>query len=699
MATYSEDSLYIMYIDDRDAGASVIRDPREGMPTECPVKFVGCRFFRPSAVCTVEASPASFDVTIAPEGTDSCAFPHTSQVELTLANLGNQPAEYTATTRTSWLQPAEHSGTVPRDCQITESILYEVGPIPAPGSYRDTIIISYECADGSDTIAVPVTALVECGITAGEYEILSTACWSIGIWNVGRAGLGQSGEEGNMFWLADELPLMYDQGTVISHSGDTTDTWFSLFDGSLSGVGFVGLQPLATAVLTSCVYAAGSWATGDTAVIGFSEYYLPGSPDSCVLIESITICNPDGSQSRAINIGEAVDWNIPDGSGGSANRCGKDETRQMLYQYGPPGGPEADYYGGISFIESIVGAIVLQNDDWVCPNSGFVPAEIGGLMARHSGFEANNPDSLQDLTCFYVIVQDTLLPAGACARYSMVKASSLSGLSDLQTLVDRGWAWAADYMMLPDSVPGETFYYSTDGYIPGEQNDPVNTKWHELRPDYCGSWTATGYCGDGSGLFGQADLIVLENDSSQEEACEYVRRVAPTIRILQWVTADTAYLVYAGSRSRDDIIDNPTGTWWQEIHPEYGRRFFITGWLDNGDEHLGSSDCLSLRGLSPSSVLLWRVDEIATGMTTDSFIMADANESGAEDIDDVVYVIAYIFGGGPAPCPHATASADANCSCAVDVDDVVYLIEYIFIGGAAPCPCEEWVTTCAGLCG
>ena len=65
------------------------------------------------------------------------------------------------------------------------------------------------------------------------------------------------------------------------------------------------------------------------------------------------------------------------------------------------------------------------------------------------------------------------------------------------------------------------------------------------------------------------------------------------------------------------------------------------------------------------------------------YICGDANASGSVDIDDVVYLIAYIFSGGPPPVP--LASGDANCSGAVDIDDAVYLIAYIFSGGNAPC--------------
>jgi hypothetical protein len=61
----------------------------------------------------------------------------------------------------------------------------------------------------------------------------------------------------------------------------------------------------------------------------------------------------------------------------------------------------------------------------------------------------------------------------------------------------------------------------------------------------------------------------------------------------------------------------------------------------------------------------------------------DCDGSGEIDIDDVVYLIAYIFASGPPPDP--LTAGDVDCSGEIDIDDVVYLIAYIFTGGPAPC--------------
>jgi hypothetical protein len=66
-----------------------------------------------------------------------------------------------------------------------------------------------------------------------------------------------------------------------------------------------------------------------------------------------------------------------------------------------------------------------------------------------------------------------------------------------------------------------------------------------------------------------------------------------------------------------------------------------------------------------------------------SILVGDADGSGGIDISDVVYIVAYIFSGGPAPTP--AEAGDANCDLMTDISDAVYLITYIFSGGPAPC--------------
>jgi hypothetical protein len=64
----------------------------------------------------------------------------------------------------------------------------------------------------------------------------------------------------------------------------------------------------------------------------------------------------------------------------------------------------------------------------------------------------------------------------------------------------------------------------------------------------------------------------------------------------------------------------------------------------------------------------------------------DVNGDFIVNISDAVFLISYIFGGGPAPDP--LEFGDVDCNGIVNISDAVYLINYIFGGGPAPCDWE-----------
>lgn len=69
--------------------------------------------------------------------------------------------------------------------------------------------------------------------------------------------------------------------------------------------------------------------------------------------------------------------------------------------------------------------------------------------------------------------------------------------------------------------------------------------------------------------------------------------------------------------------------------------------------------------------------------TVTSYLCGDADGNDIITISDAVYLINYVFAGGPAPNP--LLSGDADCSGFISISDAVALINYIFAGGPAPC--------------
>jgi hypothetical protein len=83
----------------------------------------------------------------------------------------------------------------------------------------------------------------------------------------------------------------------------------------------------------------------------------------------------------------------------------------------------------------------------------------------------------------------------------------------------------------------------------------------------------------------------------------------------------------------------------------------------------------------------------APGSSNDSIVvnfnvyiaqLGDANCDGKINMSDVVYIINYIFAGGPAPVPRIWAG-DVNCDLTCNIEDAVWLVSYIFSIGLEIC--------------
>ena len=68
---------------------------------------------------------------------------------------------------------------------------------------------------------------------------------------------------------------------------------------------------------------------------------------------------------------------------------------------------------------------------------------------------------------------------------------------------------------------------------------------------------------------------------------------------------------------------------------------------------------------------------------TPNYVCGDVNTDEQVDLLDAVFLINYIFVGGPAP--QLLSLADVDCSGSINIADVVLLINYIFRAGPQPC--------------
>ncbi len=64
-------------------------------------------------------------------------------------------------------------------------------------------------------------------------------------------------------------------------------------------------------------------------------------------------------------------------------------------------------------------------------------------------------------------------------------------------------------------------------------------------------------------------------------------------------------------------------------------------------------------------------------------IRGDVMGDGVIELGDVIYLINYLFKGGPPP--EVMETADCNCDDIIDLGDAVYILNYLFKGGPLPC--------------
>jgi hypothetical protein len=260
MSKYNVDSLHLMYVEDHHAGAGIrgtVAGDEEGVQTENTMQYAREGCFLPSGICGISATPVDVTVTIAPTTGTGCTVPTTTTFDITLTNTGNQTLNYTAAANQTFISPANTGGSIGVGCGANSTITYTAGPVAVEGQVSATITVTANCGGEDIVIVIDVTVNVDC--YPAEYATLSTACWSVDVWNTARAGGGDN--EGQMFWFLDQVYLMFDESIIITFADDTCQSWFSMFDGSDSNASIVSAGPLVPDPQPTYEHASGSATT------------------------------------------------------------------------------------------------------------------------------------------------------------------------------------------------------------------------------------------------------------------------------------------------------------------------------------------------------------------------------------------------------------------------------------------------------
>jgi len=82
----------------------------------------------------------------------------------------------------------------------------------------------------------------------------------------------------------------------------------------------------------------------------------------------------------------------------------------------------------------------------------------------------------------------------------------------------------------------------------------------------------------------------------------------------------------------------------------------------------------------------WAIDDVKVtvegGVQRPQFYRGDPNNDGNMNITDGIYILNFLFLGGPAPT--CRESSDTNNDATVNITDGIYALNYLFLGGPAP---------------
>ena len=259
-----------------------------------------------------------------------------------------------------------------------------------------------------------------------------------------------------------------------------------------------------------------------------------------------------------------------------------------------------------------------------------------------------------------------------------------------------------------EPTPG-TNRNSEDGYTPPDGN-PIGTIWHELYPVYCTDWVIIDWEDNGDGKLSYCDNVTFVNPATEEISREHIEEVTATITVTRWSDPDSVHYFdfWYGRPDMEPIVPEP-GDLWHEVWPDYCTMHEVVYWEDNGTGFLDYCDFIGflvLTGPDAGTVLDYHVEAFETDVISvpaeDTTCCIppmrgniDMDPADQIDISDLVYIVDYMFTGGPAP----PCWAEANVDCSddgdgvegpedIDISDLVHLVDYMFNQGPPPCRCD-----------
>jgi len=177
-------------------------------------------------------------------------------------------------------------------------------------------------------------------------------------------------------------------------------------------------------------------------------------------------------------------------------------------------------------------------------------------------------------------------------------------------------------------------------------------------------------------------------------------------RVLDWFKAPGPTIIVISPNGREPwFVDSTYDVQWQSISFDDSVKIEYC-YIDGGDTTCSTIVDTTTNDSTyswtvpdtPSDSCLIIISDVDNRIPSDAsdyyfciidYLPGDADGNGTVDLGDILFLISYLYKGGPVPVP--MAAGDPNGNCVLDLGDVLYLISYLYKGGPAPQPscCPE----------
>ncbi len=186
----------------------------------------------------------------------------------------------------------------------------------------------------------------------------------------------------------------------------------------------------------------------------------------------------------------------------------------------------------------------------------------------------------------------------------------------------------------------------------------------------------------GRGLGGDASNIHLTYSTSTD-SFGYLPNLPLGVKNASAVLNGGEIWLFGGKTSNSVHVDNvqvyntTTGSWRNGSPLPFV-------WVVDAVTHQGAMYVMG--GIDHNSV---RSDKVFRLVNLSCILRGDINHDGSRPIDiaDLVYLVDYMFNGGPEPSSFDEGDVNGSGIEPIDISDLVYLVDFMFLGGPAPPPC------------